>query len=118
MSDHITIIDLSRTRGDDHPFRFQLFKADGVTPEPITGFTFLMTADPSNEPVNPSNNFWQLTGTIDDGPNGKFSFNPSITQMDLAIDTHFYDVQMIDGGAFKRTPIRGKLIIEQDITKT
>ncbi len=117
MSDHITIIDLERVRGDDHPIAFQLFKADGVTPEPVTGFTFLMTADPSDEPVDNTNNLWQLTGVITDGANGKFEFRPSITNMDLAIDTHFYDVQMIDGGAFKRTPIRGKLTIEQDITK-
>ncbi len=117
MSDHISIIDLNRTRGDDHPFAFQLFKADGVTVEPVTGFVFKMTADPNDEPTDSSNNFWQLTGVVTDGPNGKFHFLPSITNMDLPIDTHFYDVQMIDGGAFKRTPIRGKLIIEQDITK-
>ena len=117
MPDHITIIDLNRTRGDDHPFRFQLFQADEITPGIITGFTFLMTADPNDEPTDNSNNFWQLTGTVDDGALGKFSFNPSISQMDLTIDTHFYDVQLIDGGSFKRTPIRGKLIIEQDITK-
>ena len=117
MSDHITIVDLNRTRGADHPFRFQLFKADEITVEPVTGFTFLMTADPNDEPTDNSNNHWQLTGIVDDGPNGKFSFNPSVSQMDLTIDTHFYDVQMIDGGSFKRTPIRGKLIIEHDITK-
>jgi len=117
MTDHITIIDLHRVRGDDHPFAFQLFKADGITVEPVSGFTFLMTADPDDEPIDNSNNYWQLAGVITDGPNGKFHFLPSTIQMDLAIDTHFYDVQMMDGGAFKRTPIRGKLIIEQDITK-
>ena len=117
MPDHITIIDLHRTRGDDHPFAFQLFQVDEVTVEPVTGFTFLMTADPNDEPVDNTNNHWQLTGVITDGANGKFEFRPTLANMDLPIDTHFYDVQMIDGGSFKRTPIRGKLIIEQDITK-
>ncbi len=117
MTDHISIINLFRTRGDDHPFAFQLFGADGITVEAVTGFTFLMTADPNDEPVDNTNNFWQLTGVITDGPNGKFEFRPTEANMDLTIDTHFYDVQMIDGGSFKRTPIRGKLIIEQDITK-
>lgn len=117
MTDHITIIDLKRVRGDDHPFAFQLFQEDGTTVEPVTGFTFLMTADPGDEPVDNANNFWQLTGIIVDGPNGKYHFLPTEANMDLPIDTHFYDVQMVDGGSFKRTVIRGKLIIEQDITK-
>ena len=117
MSSHITIIDIERVRGDNYPFYFQILQADGVTPEPITGFSFLMTADPEQDPPAATNNHFQLTGVISDGPNGKLNFVPSAANMDLSIDTHYHDVQMTDGTPYIRTVIRGKLIIEQDITK-
>ncbi len=117
MSLHVSIVDVDRTRGDNHPFAFQLFKADGITVEPVTGFTFKFTVDPDNEPVTSTNNLFQLTGVITDGANGKFEFRPSTANMDQTPDIYFYDVEMVDGGAFVRTPIRGKLTIEQDITK-
>lgn len=117
MSEHITILDLDRVRGDNYPFRFQIFQKDGVTPEVITGFTFTMTVDPEVDPVNATNNLFQLSGVITDGPNGKVEFRPTLLNMDLTPDTYFYDVQMIDDGPYTRTPVRGKLNIEQDITK-
>ena len=76
-----------------------------------------MTLDPSDEPVDDTNNIWQLTGTITSGSDGKFHFLPSEANMDRVPDIYFYDVQMIDGGPFKRTFIRGKVTVEQDITK-
>lgn len=117
MSNHITVIDLDRVRGDDFPIQFTLNDEAG-SPVPITSFTFLMTADAAPDPSDALANLWELTGVIVDAPNGVFEFRPTIGQMDQLPSTYFYDVQMIDAGGFKRTIIKGELRIEQDITKT
>ena len=118
MSSHVTIIDIERIRGDNYPFAFQIFKADGVTPQPIAGFTLTMTVDPEPYPEDAANNIFQLNGIITDAPNGILEFRPTLAQMNITPGVYFYDIQLIDTTPYTRTPIRGQFTIEQDITKT
>jgi hypothetical protein len=109
--------DLTRVRGDTFPIRFQIDDEAGV-PIDITSYEFLLTVDPQPDPANADNNLFELTGTIDDGPAGEFSFAPSTLQADQTPNTYYYDVQMKDTASAIRTIITGKWIVPQDITKS
>ena len=116
MTEHIVEIDITRKRGDTHVMAFTLQDSAGAAID-ISGFSFLMTVDPAEEPPDANNNLFQLTGVLDDAPNGRFSFAPSALEADQAPGEYFYDIQMIDAGAAIRSIVEGKFIFEQDITK-
>jgi hypothetical protein len=83
----------------------------------ISGFSFLLTVDPDANPTTDTNNLFELTGTIDDAPNGLVSFAPSAVEADQTPETYFYDIQMTDAGSAIRTIAKGKYVVTQDITK-
>jgi hypothetical protein len=108
--------DITRRRGDTYADEFTIKSKKTRQPIDITGYTFLMTLDPSRSPVNSSSNIYQLDGVIVDAVNGRVEFAPSAPQADR-IGKFFYDVQMIDGAGRKRTVVLAKYTYEQDITK-
>lgn len=110
------VIELCRKRGDTFPDQFTLKDAAGVVID-ITGFSFLLTVDPSPTPSDALGNLFQLTGTITDAANGVVEFAPSAVQSDQTPSTYFYDIQWTDGAGAIRTIIVGEYIITQDITK-
>lgn len=110
------VIDLSIHRGDTKPWRYTVKDSAGAAVD-ITGYTFLLTVDPSDEPANSDNNLFQLTGTIIDGPAGIVEFGMSAVQADQTPSVYYYDVQMTDGAAKLHTIIKGKFTFKQDITK-
>ena len=109
-------IHLERMRGDTFPMQFSLNQSDGSA-LPITGFTFLLTVDPSEGPDNADSNLFQLTGTIVDGPGGVVSFAPSAIESNQLPGEYYYDIQMIDASLAVRTVAKGKFTFLQDITK-
>jgi len=111
-----TELDISRIRGDTFSFAVLIEDSDG-DPINITGATFLLTVDPAADPADDTNNLFQLTGTIIDGPNGKVQFTLSSLEADQDPDTYYYDLQMTSGSAI-RTIMKGQWIVIQDITKT
>ncbi len=105
-----------RVRGDTDAERFTI-TSDGSTPIDITGGSFLLTVDPSESPADNSNNLYQLTGIISDGPNGKVNFAPDGTQAQADPGNYFYDIQWTDSGGTVKTILKGSWEIQQDITK-
>lgn len=112
----VSVLDICRVRGDTGPFQFVVKDSSG-TPIDITGFSFLLTVDPNDIPIDASGNLFDLTGTIIDGPNGVFQFTLDATDADQTPAIYFYDVQMTDLASNKRTIIRGQWEVTQDITK-
>lgn len=110
------VIDLCRARGDSFADEF-IIKDKNRVVIPITGFSFLLTVDPSPTPTGSGNNVFQLTGVITDGPNGVVEFSPTTTESDVTPQTYFYDIQQTDGGGKVRTIAKGPYDITQDITK-
>ena len=109
-------IDLCISRGDTTPFTFTMLKADGTTPEDITGFSYLLTVNVLEEP-GPSDSFlFQLSGTIPTGTDGVVQFQLSAAQADNLGD-FFFDVQQTDGASDVRTVVKGAWEFKQDITK-
>lgn len=109
-------LDLCFSRGDTVPWTFTVKDNAGV-PVDITGFSFLLTVDPSPEPTTSTNNLFQLTGTITNPTGGVVRFSMTALQADQAPNTYYYDLQMTDGAGKIRTISKGEFVFEQDITK-
>lgn len=109
-------VDIKYTRGDTIPMKFQLVDEndDAIN---VSGFSFLMTIDPEEDPEDLSNNLFQLTGLITSAPTGEFEFAPDATESDQDIDVFHHDIQMIDGATKIKTIAKGKFEILPDITK-
>lgn len=109
-------IDIVVTRGDTLQWTFTVLTSTGAAQD-IAGFVFLFTVDPEVNPVNSSNNLFQLTGTILDAPNGVVAFSMSTLQANQTPGVYYYDLQMTDGASRIRTIAKGKFEFRQDITK-
>lgn len=112
----ITEVDYCRSRGDTFAIQIQIQDSAGAAIN-ITGFSFLLTVDPSDEPADALANIYQLTGVIDDAPNGLVSFAPSAPNALAAPGDYFHDIQQTDAGGLLRTIAKGAWQIIQDITK-
>ena len=108
--------DLTRKRGDTYADQIVVVDSTGVVVD-ITGYSFVLTVDPSNAPSSAANNLFSLTGGIIDAVNGVVEFAPTALQADQAPGRYWYDVQMTDVGAAIRTIVTGRYTIEQDISK-
>ena len=111
-----TDLPLCRTRGDTFPHTFALKDSAGSAID-ITGFTFLMTVDPSEEPTDATGNLFQLTGVITNAAGGLFQFAPTTVQANQTPNEYYYDVQMVDGSGALRTILKSTYTFTQDITK-
>lgn len=116
MADNIDHVDLTRRRGDTFADAFVVTSETTGAVIDITGYSFLLTVDPSRAPTDSLNNIFQLTGTITDAVNGLVEFAPNATQADQP-ESYFYDVQMTDTAGKIRTIAEGRYNFVQDITK-
>jgi len=105
-------------RGDDFPSQFKIVEEDGVTAIDITGWTFELTVDTLRNPPDTATNLFAVSGVINDAPNGLVSFSPTVANTDQVPRKYWYDIQQIDGAARRRTIVKDRFVIEQDITKT
>jgi len=112
----ITTIDYCRSRGDTYSIEIAIKDSSSVAVD-VTGFSFLLTVDPSASPTDALANIYQLTGTIDDAPNGLVSFPVSAANALAAPGNYYHDIQQIDAAAKVRTIAKGKWTVLQDITK-
>lgn len=109
--------DISRKRGDTYADERVIIDKDTGLPIDITGWTFLLTVDPSNEPTDSANNIMQITGVITDAAGGVVEFAPSALQADSAPGAYWFDIEYTDATSRKRTIETGRYVIQQDITK-
>ncbi len=103
-------------RGDSDPKGFIIQDSAGAVVD-ITGFTFTLTVDARKNPDDVTTQQFSLAGTITDGPNGAVSFTPTTTNTNITPGTYYYDIQQTDLSAAIKTLIKGRALIEQDLTK-
>lgn len=115
MADAVAL-DLIRRRGDTVAERFTIKESDGTVLN-ISGFTFTLTVNTESSPTGTTNQVFNSSGSIADGPNGIVDFPFTAGNADQTPGIYFYDIQMIDGSAAIRTIVKGKLTFKQDITK-
>ena len=108
--------DIERKRGDTYANEWVIKSRSTGLPVNITGYTFMLTVDPNKSPEDTSTKLFQIIGNIVDAPAGRVEFAPSALQADN-VGSFFYDAQMIDGAARKRTFDSGMYLLKQDITK-
>lgn len=106
---------ITRYRGDTAPDQFTV-QRDGVAVD-ITGCTFKLTVNSEQNPVDITNQLFQLTGTITNAALGQVEFSPTALQADQLPGRYFYDVQMTDTGGGIRTATKGSYRFKEDITK-
>ena len=105
-----------RSRGDTFPFTITFTDSSGSAID-ITGFTYLLTVDPDPDPSDATNNLFQNTPVVTDGPNGVITVTLTPAQADQTPDLYFFDLQQTDTGGFVRTVLKGEWEVVQDVTK-
>ena len=118
MSIPISVADVVRTRGDTYRIVFRVKEKHTDASVDITSWTaFIMTVDPSKEPTDTSKNIGQIAGVIIDGATGVVGFSPVGAVSEATPGKYHYDCQAVDDNGEKRTFIKGKYEVKQDITK-
>lgn len=108
--------DLTRKRGDSYADEIVVTGPTGAAVD-ITGYTFMMTVDPSPSPADNVTKTFEVAGTILDAANGVVEFAPTTVQTDVTPARYYYDIQMTDDVGRIRTIVSGAYTIVQDITK-
>lgn len=106
--------DIEVVRGDSPVIPLSVKSGD--QPVNIAGGTFELAVDTVAKPVDNSTSLFIVTGVIVNAAQGQVSFQPSTAQLDLEPKTYYYDIQMLLNGS-KRTLLKGKFIVGQDINK-
>ena len=107
---------ITRLRGDTYPDVFKLWNRKTRLPLPIVGWTFTLTVDPLENPVDATGNLFSITGVIVSEAGGEVGFAPDVTQADN-LGTYYYDVQGTDPLGAVRTIAKDTYTFAQDITK-
>jgi hypothetical protein len=109
---------ITRVRGDTYPDRIRIKDADGNAVD-ITGWTFTLTINRVQKPVDVSTQVVQTAGTIiAPATDGVVEFAWDDTKANQSPGTYYYDIQIIDGATKRRTPVLANYIFVQDITKS
>jgi len=114
-----SLSEITLVRGDTEPLtlKFWADRKAGTVYDLSDVTSAVLTADPEKDPADATNNLFSLTGTIADPTSGIITFSISESEADIEPGTYYYDVQFIKTGGYKKTPIKDKFIVTQDITK-
>jgi hypothetical protein len=103
-------------RGDGYPLLVTVKDADTGSAIDITGYTFLLTVNKEESPVDDTRQVFQSAGSVVDGPNGVASF-PVLPANTATVGNYFYDIQMTTTGGEVRTIAKDAFVVSMDITK-
>lgn len=111
-----TAKDICWGRGDNDSRGFIIQDSAGEVVN-IGGFSFILAVDSRKNPTDVSTQQFSLAGVITDAPNGAVSFTPTSVDTDITPGIYYYGIQQLDTGAAKKTIIKGRIEIIQDIVK-
>ena len=107
---------ISFFRGDTHPVVYFLINKKTKEAIDIAGYTFKLTVSTEKNPVDETSKKFFIDGVIDDASEGRFSFTPTAEQ-NSTVGTFYFDIQMFYGGSYRKTIMKDKYVITQDIGK-
>lgn len=110
------LLAIERMRGDTRYDVFTLAYRETRQPYPLTGWTFVLTVDPLQNPTDATGNLFALTGVILNEAGGEVGFAPSALQADH-VGAYYYDVQGTDPTGLVHTLVKDTYTFLQDITK-
>lgn len=108
-------MNIERRRGDTKPDIFEVSLTRTGEIADIRGFSFLLTLNTLQSPLDDSTQVYQLVGYVE-ADSGVVQFSPDTIQANQ-VGIFYYDVQMTDALGRVYTLISGKYIYKQDITK-
>jgi hypothetical protein len=82
----------------------------------ITGWSFVLTVNTVDNPVNTDHQVAQIVGVIADAAAGVVEFTPTLTDVATA-GSYYYDIEAVDAGGSVSTLDKGAFTLLQDITK-
>ena len=89
-----TTLNLTRTRGDTYPIKMTMTNPDG-TPMDLTNKQVILTANTEEDPIDTTNQVFQIVGTITDAEAGTVEFAPTLEQADN-VGLFYFDVEVSD----------------------
>ena len=107
--------DITRFRGDTRRIR-RYVKTDAQAVVDITDWTFKLTVNVHKDPVDETDQVFQVAGVIADAPNGVVDFTPLAADVDW-VGSNFFDIEAVDSDSGKSTLYKGQFTLLQDITK-
>lgn len=114
--------DIEWYRGDSYPLEITIKDKATSLPIDLTGYTFLFTVNSEQNPMDGTNQLFQIAGVVDPDQAlniGKVSFTPEIADTATAnIGTYYYDIELSYAVDRPRTIKKAKFKIVQDITKS
>jgi hypothetical protein len=114
--ENIAVVDIERRRNDTAAEEFKVLSSVTGSAIDITSYSFTLTVNQKQFPVNDDDQVMQISGAITDAAAGLVEFVPSAGQADR-VGSFFYDVEMIDPAGRIRTIATGRWRMVEDITK-
>jgi hypothetical protein len=107
-------MNIERFRGDTKPF--SLLLSDTGSPLNLTGCSVKLTVNKQSNPVDVTQQVFQLTGSMLTPTNGVVDFSMDDTQADN-VGIFYFDIEVVDAQSKKFTVVKGTFQMVQDITK-
>jgi hypothetical protein len=107
---------ITRVRGDTFPFSFVIKDSSGTVVD-ISGFSYKLSVDPSDEPSDETGQLFQVVGVVPTGTDGVVTFTLSADNADQTPGTYYFDLEQTDDNSKIRTVAKGEWIVKQDVTK-
>ena len=105
-------------RGDSYPLTMTIKDKKTKEVVPLTGYSFKLAVDPQQDPVDDSEQIFQVDGVLDGDPTtGRVSFTPTSLQTDFGKGSYWFGIQMIDASGNVKTIAKYKWKQSQDINK-
>lgn len=106
--------EINRFRGDTYRLGF-ILKKNKKTYD-ITDHSFAFTVDTRENPDDESTQVFKIDAVISNASLGEIYFEFTEEQADL-LGTYYFDIQMVNADAEKRTLDKGTIVFSQDINK-
>jgi hypothetical protein len=104
-------MDITRKRGDTKPLTFTLTDTETWEPANLTGCSFTLTVDSSQNPSGTTTRLFQLTGVPSAPLLGKVELSLSDAQADH-VGVFYYWLKVIDPLGLKLTVASGQYVFE------
>jgi len=114
-----TECNIEKRRGDTKDVQVRL-TSDGAAID-VNGYTARLTIDTRKEPTDTSTQVFQTTATLNSpATDGILRFDFALfasASPEISPGSYYYDVEVTDAGGEIFTPLIGKFVVKQDISK-
>jgi len=107
-------MNITRYRGDTKPIRINFTRKNKAAVD-VTGYQFTLSVSSLEDPDS-ADYVFQVAGQVDDAAAGKVIFPLTAEHADQ-VGEFYFDIEVTDTAGYIDTPVKGRMIFNQDITK-